>query len=525
MDCIGNRTLNSVLAHRVAASGDRECIVFEDAAGRVSRYSYAALQAWVGDYACLFASRGITRGDRVVVHMQNCPEYLFTWFALARLGAVMVPTNILASAFELEHCVSFSEAVAVITDPARCGVCAEVLPRCEQVRDLYLARTVSWYPNEALFPEGIVVIEDALSAELPAVPAEQVDPLDDALILFSAGTKAQANAVRLTHANAVFAGTFGAQAAKLTPADRSLLVLPLFHVNGLFISVMPAFLAGATLIMTEQFSASRYMDQVRRHRATTSSLVSAAVRMILNQPPHDLDSRNDLRLIMYAIAISDEEWDLFENRFDVKLCDLWGMTETLGATTINPVDGLFKKNCIGLPRLGNEVKIVDSAGQEVPVGTVGEIVVRGVPGRTLMKGYDKEPEATAQIMSGEWLHTGDMGYMDGDGYFHFKDRIKNVIKRAGENISASEVEQVLQRHAAVAEAVVVAVPDQMRDEAVSAFLVLHQGKMCAEQEIIDWCGEHMAQFKVPSYVRFLEEIPRDEDGNLRLDVLMQHLTP
>jgi crotonobetaine/carnitine-CoA ligase len=231
--------------------------------------------------------------------------------------------------------------------------------------------------------------------------------------------------VQLTHANAVFAGIFGAQAWKVAAEDRHLLTLPLFHINAQFISLMPTLTAGATLILTEQFSAARYMEQVRGHRSTTTSLVGAMVRMILHEPSTSRDADNSLRIIMYAIAVTDDEWSTFESRFQVRLCDLWGMTETLGATTINPIDGIMKKNCVGIPRLGNAVKVVDGNGVEVPAGTAGEIVVQGVPGRTIMKGYYKNAEATRETVRDGWLHTGDYASMDEDGYFHFIGRKKS----------------------------------------------------------------------------------------------------
>ncbi len=525
MDCIGSRTLNSILEHKAEVFGDKEWLIFEDRQGNVTRYTYSRFNQCVNAYAALFARLGIVKGNKVVVHMNNCPEYLISLFALGKLGAVMVPTNNLSTKFEMDHFMKFSDAVAVITDPAHLDMISEVVDDCENIKRVFLARTVPWYPNDKLFSTVEVingVLEEEDAGEAP--PSVTVEPEDDLMIMFSPGNQARANAVQLTHANAVFAGTFGAQAWKVMPEDRHFIVLPLFHINGVFISMMPTLTAGATLIMAEQFSSSRYMEQARRHEATTSSLVAAAVRMILNQPPHYLDNKNNLRLIMYAIAISGEEWDLFENRFQVKLCDLWGMTETLGATTINPIDGRFKKNCIGLPRLGNEVKIVDEQGSETPPGTPGEIVVKGVPGRTIMKGYYKEPDATAETLGDGWLHTGDMGYMESDGYFHFVDRIKNVIKRAGENISAHEVEQVLLQHEKVAEAVVIAIPDQIRDEAVTAFLVLKKGASCTEKEIIDWCAERMAKFKVPSIVKVMESIPRDAEGNIELDTLKKAVT-
>jgi crotonobetaine/carnitine-CoA ligase len=338
-------------------------------------------------------------------------------------------------------------------------------------------------------------------------------------MLFTSGTTARPKAVQLTHANAIFAGMFGAQWWKVTPADRHFIVLPLFHVNGQFISIMPTITAGATLVMAEQFSATKYMEQARRHRVTTTSLVAATLNMILAQPRTDLDGQNNFRLIMYAIAIPDEKWDEFESRFNVRLCDLWGMTETLAATTMNPIDGVMKKNCIGMSRIGNDIKVVDETGKEVSPGTVGEIVVHGVPGRTLMKGYFKNPDATNDTIRDGWLYTGDNAYMDEEGYFHFVDRKKDMIKRAGENVAAIEVEFVIGMHPKVKEVSVIGVPDPVRDEAIMALVILQEGSTCEPKEIIDWCAQKLAKFKVPSFVEFKTEFPKTSIGKIQKNIL------
>jgi crotonobetaine/carnitine-CoA ligase len=263
------------------------------------------------------------------------------------------------------------------------------------------------------------------------------------------------------------------------------------------------------------------MEQARQHRITTTSLVAANVKMILNQPipKTELDAQNDFRLIMYAIAIPEETWIEFETRFNVKLCDLWGMTETLGATTLNPIDGVLKRNCIGMPRVENAMKIIDAKGNEVPIGTVGEILVQGVPGRTIMKGYYNNPEATAETVRDGWLYTGDNGYMDEDGYFHFVDRKKDMIKRSGENVAATEVEYVISLHPKVKEVAVIGVPDAIRDEAIMACIILNPGETCTDQDIIDWCAEKLAKFKVPSFVKFKDDFPRTSIGKVQKNII------
>lgn len=523
MDCIGTGNLKKLIEFKASVIPNKECIVFEDVDGNVTRYTYGEVNSRADRYAAILLEKGIRKGDKAVIHMRNCPEYLFSWFALAKIGAVMVPTNVLSTAPEMEHFINYSDAVAVITQPDYFGLIKEARSRCPRLKELYITRTVSWYPNETLFPDA-TLLDEYVPQTKPQVDDSPLEPEDDVLIIFSSNTKSQNSAVQLTHANVIFAGTFGALAFKVLPEDRHFMVLPLFHVNGLIISCMPVFTAGATLIMTEQFSASRYMEHVRRYGVTTASLIGATVRMILNQPAHALDAENNFRLIIFAIPISNEEWDAFERRFKVKLCDVWGLTETLGATTINPVDGKLKRNCQGLPRIGNEVKIVDEQGNEVPPRTPGEMVVKGIPGRTIMKGYYKEPDATREVIYDGWLHTGDRGYMDEDGYFYFQDRIKNVIKRAGENIATPEVEQVLTSHPKVKEAVVISTPDPIRDEALTAFIVVQDNEECSEEEILSWCAQRLARFKIPSFIKFRGSLPKDAEGTILRDVLKRETT-
>ncbi len=522
MDMIGTKTVRDVIELKAGQFSDKECIVFEDRDGNVIRYTYAQLNENVDKYAAIFLSKGIQKGDKVTVHLLNAPEYLFSWFALAKIGAVMIPTNVLAGAFELEYYLEFSESVALVTEPAFMPMFRELVKKCTKVKNIFLTRTSPRYPNAELYPDA-TVIPDLLKDTEAAVPPLDISNEEDLMWLFTSGTTSRPKAVQLTHANAVFTGMFGAQWWKVTPEDRHFIVLPLFHVNGQFISVMPTLTAGATLIMAEQFSASKYMDQVRRHCATTTSLVAATLKMILNQPPHELDPQNGLRIVMYAIAIPDEKWVEFETRFDTKLCDLWGMTETLGATTINPVDGVLKRNCIGMPRMENAIKIVGDDGvSEMPTGEVGEIVVKGVPGRTLMKAYYNNPEATAETIRDGWLHTGDNGHMDEDGYVHFVDRKKDMIKRSGENVAASEVEYVISLHPKVKEVAVIGVPDPIRDEAVMALVILQPGEECREQDIIDWCAEKLAKFKVPGFVKFMDDFPRTSIGKVQKNILKKN---
>jgi len=514
MDMIGNATLTDVFERTCRTFPQKEFIVFEDRQGKVETFTYGSAATLVSRYAAILAQHGIVQGERVLVHMHNCPAWIFTWLACARLGAVMVPLNVLSGDFELDYCIEHTGATALVTEPEFFERFVELRKQHSCLHTIFLARTSSAQP-------GSIVIDAELEDAQQECSPESFSNDNDLMWLFTSGTTSRPKAVQLTHANAVFAGMFGAEWWKVTSDDRHMLVLPLFHVNAQLISVMPILSVGATLIMTEAFSASRYMEQVRRHRATTTSLVATTLTMILNQPAHELDAHNDLRLVMYAIGLPRETLIAFQERFNVPLCELWGMSETLGATTINPPDGDMRLNCIGMARRENQVKIVDDDGRDVPPGTVGEMVVHGLPGRTIMKGYYNDPEATAATVRENWLYTGDNARMDENGYFYFIDRKKDMIKRAGENVAACEVEYVISLHPAVQEVAVVGVPDEVREEAVLAFVIVLPGAGCSAQEIIDWCAGKLADFKVPGLVRFVPDFPRTSLGKVQKNILKQ----
>jgi len=322
MDMIGSATLTDVFENTCRAFPQKECIVFEDRQGTVESFTYERAEALVKRYACILASHNIIRGDRVLVHMHNCPAWIFTWLACARIGAVMVPLNVLSGDFELDYCIEHTRATALVTEPEFFERFVELRKQHFCLKTIFLARMTS-------AQRGAIVLDAEIDGAQDKGTPVAISNDDDLMWLFTSGTTSRPKAVQLTHANAVFAGMFGSKWWKVTPEDRHMLVLPLFHVNAQFISVMPVLTAGATLIMNEVFSASRYIEQVRRHRATIASLVATTLTMILNQPENALDARNDLRLVMYAIGLPREKLISFQERFNAPLCELWGMSKHL----------------------------------------------------------------------------------------------------------------------------------------------------------------------------------------------------
>ena len=512
---VGERSLADLLDERVEATPRATFLVFEDAAGEVSELSYAAFAERVVRCAGALAGLGVTRGDRVVVHLRNCPELLVVWFATAHLGAVFVPSNVANTPAELEHVVGFTDAAVVVTEPPLAGVAEAAVAGAGAPAAVVVAR--------GRVP-GRPTLQDLERAASPP-PRENVGPDDLAELIFTSGTTRMPKAVMLTHANCLRAGQDAVHCLWLQEGERCLTALPLFHVNAQAMSALAAMTVGGTLILLEEFRASRFWTQVRRHRATQTAIVAMQLRTLLAQPVQPAERNHEVRRLFYAINVPDAERDAFEARFGVSLINAYGLSEAMVLVTIAPVVGPRRWPSIGLPAPGRAVVLVGDDGAEVPPGEVGEIVVEGIPGRTLMLGYYRDEAATAEtLVDGRRLHTGDNAYADEAGYLYFFDRKKDMIKRAGENVSALEVEAVLLQHPRVAEAAVVGVPDPVRDEAVAAVVVLAGAGGATEGELRDHCAELLARFKVPTVIAFRDDLPKTSIGKVRKDELRRELS-
>ena len=512
MDLIGDRTLRDLLEERVLLHPDREFLVFEDREGAVERYTYREFDARVNQVSNGLLAAGIGQQEKVVVHLPNSPAFLLTWFALAKIGAVMVPTNTANTAGEMEYVINFSDATTIVTEPSFMEMFGKALPRCPGIRRVFLARTREAPPPARTW--------DTLWQGQPTTLAPVVfDNEATVEILFTSGTTAQPKGVMLTHANCLWSGERASKHVRLAPGERVLTALPCFHVNAQSISILSTLTAGATVILLELYSASKFWEQVRRHRANMLSLVPALMRTIAAQPPQPTDADHVLRVSFYAINCTDKEKADFESRFGVRLLNGYGLTEAMTVVTIAPIDGNRRWPSIGLPTFDRQIKIVDDDDREVPRRQVGELIVKGVPGRTIMKGYYKNPEATAATVRDGWLHTGDNAWMDEAGYIYFFDRKKDVIKRGAENVSASEVEGVLMEHPAVLECAVIGVPDPIKDEAVKAFVVAKPGTTLTVDEILAHCAGRLAKFKVPQLIEVRDGLPKTSIGKIEKKTL------
>jgi len=500
---VGTRTLKSALEDKAGRFPIDPFLIFEDTDGASLRWTWREFDANVNRAAHLILARGLRHGEKFNLHLGNCPEFLVFWMAAAKTGTVMVPTNPTSTVDEMEYVLGHSEARLAITEPRYSGPVNAAGSRCPALLDVLECRPL-----------------DPLVTGLPSTPPEAtVAPLDEISIQYTSGTTSKPKGVLLTHANYIYGGEVMSKAMRVGPTDRHLIILPLFHAGAQLHAFLPMLLTGGSVALMERFSATRFIEQVTRHEATLAALFAAPIRMLLAQPRGASDARTQLRAVSYAQNVTPQQFDEWHERFSAPLMQIWGMTETMSLPLMQPLDLPRKPLAMGMPVLGYDCKVVDEDGKDVPPGTIGELVVSGVPGVSVMKGYFKNEEATAETLRDGWLHSGDQAYMDQDGFFFFVDRKKDMIKRAGENVSASEVEETLKQHPAVFDAAVVAIPDPMRDQAIKAYVILKSGSAVTANELIAWCREKLSAFKVPEVVKFRDVFPRTSVGKIQKHLL------
>ncbi len=513
---VGNRTLSQLLEYRAGATPDKTFVIYDDMEGTVAHLSYAAFNEQVNRAANLLLALGMDKGDKLNLHLLNCLPFLYLWFGAAKIGAVIMPTNTASVPDELEYLVRHSESRLVCTQAAFMETVAEVCRRCPAVERVIICDQPAASGAGTL---EVLEFDALLGAQSTDAPTCEVGPLDEITILYTSGTTSRPKGVLVTHANYIYAGETISKAIRLAPEDRQFVTLPLFHGNALYYSTMSALVTGASLALMPRFSASRFFDQCMKHECTVTSLFAAPIRMLLAQPHRPEHRHNKLRVVIFAQSVTQAQLAEWEERFGAPLLQIYGMTETMGTPLMNPIDYERHNMSVGVPAMGYEVKLVDENGECVSQGQIGQIVVRGQAGWTIMKGYFKNPEATADAIRNDWLWSGDNAYQDADGYFYFVDRAKDMIKRAGENVAASEVEAVILQHSKVFDCAVIGVPDPIRDQAIKAFVVLRKGEQSEAEEIISWCKSRLAKFRVPEFVEFRAELPRTSVGKIQKHIL------
>ncbi|MEH3155613.1 MAG: ATP-dependent acyl-CoA ligase [Gordonia paraffinivorans] len=490
-------TLPALLDRQAARHGSKTLLRID---GR--DLSFAEVRDLAARTAAMLSRHGIRVGDRVATLSENRLELLQTILGCAWMGAVAVPLNAALQAQHLEHAVTDSGARALVVE-------AELVARLDTIRT-----------PQAL--EHIWVVGDAPGARTPLpdigddhLAAHPVRPGDIAALLYTSGTTGASKGVRCPHAQFYWWGVSTGGQLGITEDDVLFTTLPLFHTNALNACVQ-ALVAGATIVVARRFSASRFWDQAREADATVTYLLGAMVSILWSREPSPTDRDHRLRIAL-SPATPSALADPFLDRFGVLLADGFGSTETnsvIAAAPDRPRPGY-----LGQLQPEFEAQVVDADDQPVPDGTPGELILRSRVPFAFADGYHGRPEATVESWRNLWFHTGDRVIRDEDGWFRFVDRVKDVIRRRGENISSFEVEQVVALLPAVEMVAAFPVPSDMAEDEVMIAVVA--GADLTPEDVIVHCTEHLARFAVPRYIEFVTEMPTTANGKIRKAALRE----
>lgn len=510
---IGERHLGQTWDDLAAMHGEKTALIVENLRGEASSYSYARLNDEINRTANLFLTLGIEKGDRVALHLHNCAEFIFCWFGLAKIGAVVVPVN--ASllhdecAFILARCV----ARLVVTTAS----CYPIYERLRRKAGSALQGTLLIDDCRNVLPADGAWDFQLLKAQQPALllHAPALSALDSAEILFTSGTTSAPKGVVITHYNLLFAGYYTAWQCALRADDVCLTPMPAWHIDCQCTVAMAAFSAGATLVLLEKYSARAFWGQVCKYRATLTGCIPLMIKTLMMQPVMPWERNHCLREVLFYLNLSTEEKDAFLQRFGVRLLTSYGMTETIVGLIGDRPGDKRRWPSIGRPGMGYEAEIRNAEGRPLAVGETGELWVRGIPGKTLFREYYGLPQETTRVLTPDgWLRTGDYAWCDDEGFFYFVERSCDMIKRCGENISCVEIENILATHPKIMDVAVVGLKDTMRDEAIKAVVVLYPGEELSEEAFFAFCAARMASFKVPSLLEIRDSLPRSCSGKV-----------
>ncbi len=495
---VREQSLPALLERQAARYGDKPLLRFGD----LTR-SYAEVRDAAAATAGALREAGLRRGDRLALMCENRVELLDQILACAWLGAVAVPLNTALRGEQLAHQLENSGARILSIDSAL----VDVLGYLEPPSALEVVWALDGVPEQP--PAGYrVTVPPAPAA---AVDAEPVRPGETAAILYTSGTTGVSKGVCCPQAQFYWWGVLVGEMLELEEDDVLYTCLPLFHTNALNAFVQ-ALVAGATYHLGPRFSASRFWSRAAEAGATVTYLLGAMVSILLTRPEEPADAAHGVRRAL-APGSAPDDFARFRERFGVQLVEGYGSTETncaIGASWRHQRPGLM-----GPVRAGFHAQVIDADGVPVPDGTGGELVLRHDPPFAFATGYFAMPEKTVEAWSDLWFHTGDRVVRDGDGWYRFTDRIKDAIRRRGENISSFEVEQALRGHAAVEAVAAFPVASEVGEDEVAVAVVPRPGTTVDPVDLIRWCEPRLAYFAIPRFVRIVEQLPLTPNGKVR----------
>jgi long-chain acyl-CoA synthetase len=493
-------TIAEILPQAAAKHGDRTALIID---GR--RLSFRQLDSLSNRVANGLVSSGVQPGDRVSLFGPNSWEWLVSYYGIAKAGAVVNPLSSMLTADEVRYAVGDTGASAVIASPDKRELLGELKAQGGRFN------LVLW---DEVSVAGATLLREWLDSASPEFAPRLRLPSDLAVICYTSGTTGRPKGAMQSQRAVVGAAVGTALMAARTADDRVISALPLFHVYGSCV-MNAAMMVGSTLIVIPRFNEVVVLSAIAEHRATIMDGVPTAYYYLLAHPDFDTYDLSSLtRCWVGGQTLPAAKSHEFTRRTGCPVHEVWGMTELAGATSANPVYGPNKPGTIGVPYPGNAFRVVDveDPEKEMPPGERGELMYRGP---LVMMGYYNNPKATAEtIRSDGWLHTGDIATIDDDGYATIVDRKKDMILTAGFNVYPAEIERVLCMHQAVALAAVGGVPDEAKGELAKAYVVIKPGAQVLRAQLVAHCREHLAAYKVPRGIQFVESVPLTSSGKI-----------
>ncbi|MCK4436336.1 long-chain fatty acid--CoA ligase [bacterium] len=469
------------------------------------RLTYGQLNEEANRLAHGLIQLGIKKGDRVGILLGNCPEFIISYFAVSRAGASAVPLNTMFKENELRFILGDSQSRAVLTSSPFREILRKISPQLPYLKHkIIFDRRWLWKDISYL----------NLRRRQPAAePSIAISGEEAASIIYTSGTTGRPKGAMLTHNNLLSNVASIKEAFKSTSAEVILCVLPLFHAFAATVCMLFPLSFGSTVVIMDRFVARQVLQTIAEEKVTMFVGVPPMYAVLANTAIPEGCDLSSLRLcISGGAALPIEVMKAFEAKYKVSIYEGDGPTECSPVTSVNPIEGMRKPGSIGIPVPGVEMRIVDEEGKNLPPEKIGEIVVKGP---NVMKGYLNQPKATEEAIKDGWFYTGDIGRKDRDGYFYILDRKKDMVNVAGFNVYPREIEEVLYTHPKIAEAAVIGViHDGLRGEVPKAFIVLREGERMTKEEVITYCQERIADYKVPGYVEFRESLPKTPTGKI-----------
>ncbi len=491
---------------------NKDAFIFMD-----THLTYQQVNAAANQVANGLLQSGIKQGDKVALSCLNLPYFPIVYYGILKAGAIVVPLSVLLKKDEIAFHLTDSDAKAYF-----CFVGTEQLPMgqmgyagfqevdaCEQFF------MITAKPTDSSPIEGTKTLGQLMANQSPKLETTATGAEDTAVIIYTSGTTGKPKGAELTHSNLLLNANLSRDLLGQENDDVSLIVLPLFHIFAMTVLLNAGVYDGITAVLLPRFDAEAVFALMQKHNVTVFAGVPTMYWGLLNYKEEKFDYKKIAEKLRICVSggasLPVQVLKDFEARFDVPIIEGYGMSEGSPVVTFNHISVGRKPGSIGTPVWGVEVKIVDENDEEVPVGEKGELLYRG---HNVMKGYYKKPEANAKTLRGGWMHSGDVAVKDEDGYFYIVDRTKDMVIRGGLNVYPREVEEVMMKHEAVSLVAVIGVPDDEHGEEIKAYVVLKDGGKVGEEELMAWTKEHIAAYKYPRIIEFIDALPMSATGKI-----------